>query len=74
MRAPRSSAGVITLQPEAVEKGVTYVTILTEARKKVDLGSCEIAGLKYRKVATGAHMLEVPGATSGEEADRVAKN
>lgn len=73
LRAPRSAAVVITLQPGAEEKGVTYAKVLADARKKVDLASCGITGLRYRKAATGARMLEVPGATSGEKADTLAR-
>lgn len=73
LRTPRSAAVVISLQPGAEEKGVTYAKVLEEARNKIDLASCGITSLRFRQAATGARMLEVPGATSGEKADTLAQ-
>ena len=75
LRPPRSSAIVITLQPGADERGFNYKKVLEEAKQKIDLASCGIAdtGLKFRKAATGARILEIPGATSGEKADSLAQ-
>lgn len=73
LHPPRSSAVVITLLPGAEEKGITYAKVLTEAREKVDLAGCGIASLRYRKAATGARILVVPGMTSGDKADSLAK-
>ncbi|KOB72047.1 Gag-like protein [Operophtera brumata] len=73
LRPPRSSAVVITLQPGAVEKGESYAKVLAEAKAKIDLSSCGITGLRFRKAATGARILEVPGVTSSDKADALAQ-
>lgn len=74
MRPPRSSAVVIKLQPEAEEKGITYANVLKEAREKFALADCGIAGgVRLRETATGARIMEVPGATSGAQADALAQ-
>lgn len=73
LRPPRSSAVVITLQPEALGKGVTYAKVLAEAKEKIALADCGITGLRFRKGATGARILEVPGASSGAQADALAQ-
>lgn len=72
LRPPRSSAVVITLQPGAEEKGLTYAAVLTEARNSLDLPSLGIDGLRFRKAVTGARVLEIPGATSAGKADSLA--
>lgn len=73
LRPPRSSAVVITLQPEAEERGITYAKVLAEARQNISLADCGIVGLRCRKAVTGARILEVPGVTSGEKADSLAQ-
>lgn len=73
LRAPRSAAVVITLQPEAEKRGITYAKVLGEAREKIDLASCGITGLRFRKAATGGRILEIPGVSSGEKADSLAQ-
>lgn len=73
LRHPRSSAVLITLQPEALGKGVTYAKVLAEAKEKIALADCGITGLRFRKGATGARILEVPGASSGAQADALAQ-
>lgn len=72
LRAPRSAAVVITLQPEAVESGLSYDKVLAEAREKINLGEIGITGLKFRLAATGARVLEIPGKESGDKADQLA--
>lgn len=72
LRPPRSSAVVITLKPEAEKRGVTFANVLTKARDGIDLPSLSITGLKFRTAATGARILEVPGASSGDKADTLA--
>ncbi|XP_049868205.1 translation initiation factor IF-2-like [Pectinophora gossypiella] len=72
LRPPRTSAVVVQLQPAAVESGASYADILREAKSKVDLQSLGISGLKVRKAATGARVLEVAGASSAEKADSLA--
>ncbi|XP_049887058.1 uncharacterized protein LOC126381645 [Pectinophora gossypiella] len=72
LRPPRTFAVVVQLQPAAVESGASYADILREAKSKVDLQSLGISGLKIRKAATGARVLEVAGASSAEKADSLA--
>lgn len=73
LRSPQSAAVVITIQPEALEKGVTYCDVLAEAKRKVDLAELGIHALRFRRTATGARMLEIPGALSGTKADSLAE-
>lgn len=73
LRPPRSAAVVLTLQPEAEAKGVTYAKVLAEAKDKVNLTDLGITNLRFRRAVTGARVLELPGATSGEKADKLAK-
>ncbi|CAK1546355.1 unnamed protein product [Leptosia nina] len=75
LRTPRSSAIVLTLTDEGKEKAMlTYQKALLIARSKIDLK--EITGLetlRVRKAATGATVLELPGANSGPKADALAE-
>ncbi|KOB70943.1 putative 50 kDa protein in type I retrotransposable element R1DM [Operophtera brumata] len=74
LRAPTSSAIVLTIQSKGAEGGLTYVKALTEARHKVDLASLGItSALGFRQAVTGARMLEVPGEDSGPKADALAE-
>ncbi|KAJ8738039.1 hypothetical protein PYW08_000634 [Mythimna loreyi] len=75
-KAGNSSAVVITLQPAAEKKGVTYYAIMEKAKKAVlghldEFGSPE--GFRIRRTATGARIMEVPGADSGPVADALAE-
>ncbi|XP_050358321.1 probable isocitrate dehydrogenase [NAD] subunit beta, mitochondrial [Nymphalis io] len=72
LAAPRTAAIIVTLKPEAQEKGVTYAHILERAEQGVklqDLGIC--GGLKVRRSATGARVLELPKAQT-EQAEKLA--
>ncbi|CAH2048627.1 unnamed protein product, partial [Iphiclides podalirius] len=70
---PTTAAVVITLQHDAVEKGVTYSDVLTKARQRLDLTALNIpAGLKIRQAATGARVLELPAGVTSEAADSFA--
>lgn len=73
LRPPRSAAVVITLQPEAEKRGLTYRDVLAEAKCKIDLAALGIPALRFRRAATGARILEIPGATSSDKADSLAK-
>lgn len=73
IRPPRSTAVVITLQPEAEAQGMTYAKVIAEAKHKIDLLSCGITNVRFKKAATGGRILQVPGATSGEKADSLAE-
>ncbi|CAH2208171.1 jg27081, partial [Pararge aegeria aegeria] len=73
LRTPRSAAVVITLQPEAKEKGFTYAEALAKAKAEINLSELGIAGIRCKTTVTGARMLEVAGATSGPQADALAE-
>ncbi|XP_063370301.1 uncharacterized protein LOC134658547 [Cydia amplana] len=74
LRTPRSAAVVLTLETGAEERGVTYGTLITEAKSKISLDGLGIAGLRFRRAVTGAAILEIPGpdTTSGNQADSLA--
>ncbi|XP_046968885.1 uncharacterized protein LOC124536397 [Vanessa cardui] len=63
LTAPRTAAVVVTLQPEAEQKGVTYAQVLERAEQGIKLQELGInGGLKVRRSATGARVLELPRA------------
>ncbi|CAG9790309.1 unnamed protein product [Diatraea saccharalis] len=70
---PRTTAVVITLSEESVEKGMTYSQIVRQARKDIKLGDLGIPGIKIRPTATGARKFEIPGASSNEQVDLLAE-
>lgn len=70
---PRSAAVVITLTQEAVEKGITYADVLTQAKTTINLAELGIDGVRSRVTATGARMLELPGTGSETKADLLAQ-
>nr|XP_026499747.1 neurofilament medium polypeptide-like [Vanessa tameamea] len=73
LATPRSAAIVLTLQPEAVGKGVTYAQVLERAEQGVKLQDLGISGgLKVRRTATGARVLELPRAQA-EQAEMLAE-
>ncbi|XP_049877835.1 uncharacterized protein LOC126375036 [Pectinophora gossypiella] len=72
LRPPRTAAVVITLQPEAVEQGLSYDKVLSSARDRIQLKDIGIAGLKFRQAVTGARVLEILGQENEEKADRLA--
>uniref|UniRef100_A0A2A4JDP3 CCHC-type domain-containing protein n=1 Tax=Heliothis virescens TaxID=7102 RepID=A0A2A4JDP3_HELVI len=72
-RAPRSTAVVLTLQPGAVERGLTYAGVLTKAKENISLSDLGISGIRCKTTVTGARLLEIPGATSGPRADALAE-
>ncbi|XP_047998737.1 uncharacterized protein LOC125236086 [Leguminivora glycinivorella] len=74
LKPPRSAAVVLTLQPGAADRGVTYKEVMSEAKNKVQLADLDISGgLRFRRAATGACILEIPGASSGDKADKLAE-
>lgn len=73
VRISRTSAVVITLQPEALKRGVTYAETLTRAKATINLAELGIEGVRSRQTATGARILELPGASSGPKADLLAE-
>lgn len=72
LRAPSSTAVVLTLQPQALERGMSYASILKEAKAKLPMETLGISSVRIRMAATGARVLEIPGAMSGEKADSLA--
>lgn len=73
LREPKSAALVLTLQPEAAEKGLTYKDVLTKARQAANHEDNGITDIRYRRAATGARLFEFTGANGAAEADRVAE-
>lgn len=74
-RPPRSAAVAIKLLPEAEAEGMSYMRILSVAKEKIDLRSLGITeGIRLAQAATGARILELPGAgaENEERADRLA--
>ncbi|KAF9824409.1 hypothetical protein SFRURICE_002071, partial [Spodoptera frugiperda] len=72
--APKTAAVVITLQPNAVQRGVTYGDVLAKLKGAVtpaEFGAPD--GFSMKVTATGARLLEVPGAASGSSADALAE-
>nr|XP_037877604.1 uncharacterized protein LOC119631197 [Bombyx mori] len=74
IRAPRSEAVTLTLQPGAAERGVTYQSVIAEAKAKIKLSDLGLQAVTHRQAATGARLFEVAGTTSGsaEKADALA--
>ncbi|KAF9787530.1 hypothetical protein SFRURICE_012996, partial [Spodoptera frugiperda] len=72
--APKTAAVVITLQPNAVQRGVTYGDVLAKLKGAVtpaEFGAPD--GFSMKVTATEARLLEVPGAASGSSADALAE-
>ncbi|XP_062527276.1 uncharacterized protein LOC134199756 [Bombyx mori] len=72
LRAPRSQAVVLKLQPEAINSGLTYRFILADARAKLDLDSLGIPLQRIRSSLTGAKVLVVDGDDQVEKANLLA--
>ncbi|XP_062524467.1 uncharacterized protein LOC134198853 [Bombyx mori] len=72
LRPPRSQAVIVKLQPEAIERGVTYRSVLAEARAKIDPAELGIPIQRIRSAVTGAKVLVVDGADQYEKADLLA--
>ncbi|XP_045494196.1 uncharacterized protein LOC123693240 [Colias croceus] len=71
----KKGAGASALEgaePGAVERGVTYASIMAGSRQKIDLAEIGVGALRFKRAATGARILEVPGAASSKEADALA--
>lgn len=71
---PKSAAVVVTLTPEAIERGVTYDAIIAEAKAKIRLQDIGITtGVRFRICATGARRFEVLGSDNDLQADALAE-
>lgn len=69
--APRSAAVVITLRPEAVQRGITYAGALLEVKNRIPATDLDF-DMKLRYAATGARIIEIPGTHGSELADGLA--
>ncbi|XP_045510330.1 actin cytoskeleton-regulatory complex protein pan1-like [Colias croceus] len=69
---PSTSAVVIAIQPGAEDRGISFASVLKEAKAKIDLAEIGISAVRFKRSATGARILEVPGAASSEQADVLA--
>ncbi|XP_049871151.1 uncharacterized protein LOC126370360 [Pectinophora gossypiella] len=72
LRAPKTAAVTLTLLPGAEDRGVSYASILSDAKQRVRLADLNIESMRFRRAATGARMLEVSGEDSAEKADALA--
>ncbi|VVD01915.1 unnamed protein product, partial [Leptidea sinapis] len=73
LSTPRSAAVIITLQEDAVSKGVTYKEALLKAKERIGLDELGICQLKIHQTATGARMIELSGSQNVEKADKLAE-
>lgn len=73
IRPPKTAAVVITLHPDAAEKGITYAKVIAEAKSRVNLQTLGVASnVKMRTAATGAKLIEISGAQKVDQADSLA--
>uniref|UniRef100_A0A2A4JRW3 CCHC-type domain-containing protein n=1 Tax=Heliothis virescens TaxID=7102 RepID=A0A2A4JRW3_HELVI len=70
--SPKTAAVVVTLTPEAVERGETYESVLRRARTSVDPALLGDGKVTCRKTQTGARIFEFPGAQGSTKADLFA--
>ncbi|XP_049870296.1 translation initiation factor IF-2-like [Pectinophora gossypiella] len=73
LRTPRTAAVSLTLVPGVEERGVTYASILSDAKRRVSLADLGISNMRFRRAATGARLLEIGGENSAAKADSLAK-
>ncbi|XP_045541436.1 uncharacterized protein LOC123722921 [Papilio machaon] len=74
LNPPKSAAVVVTLTPEAIDKGITYNAVIAEAKAKIRLQDIGITnGVRFRVCATGARRFEIMGVDSGTQADALAE-
>ncbi|KAH9630545.1 hypothetical protein HF086_018461 [Spodoptera exigua] len=69
---PKSAAVVVTLTPEAEERGETYESVLRRARTNVDPTQLGAGRVTCRRTQTGARIFEFSGAQGGTKADLFA--
>lgn len=72
VRQPRSAAIVLTLSPDAANRGETYAKILADARSAIKLPEHGLSAVGFRIAQTGARVIEVPGSNRVDTADRMA--
>ncbi|XP_045537557.1 uncharacterized protein LOC123721787 [Papilio machaon] len=74
LKVPRSSAVVVTLTEAAINRGLTYSSVLKEAKSKLDLKEAiGVEAVQFRRAVTGATIIRIPGATSAPKADILAQ-
>ncbi|XP_052747127.1 uncharacterized protein LOC128199871 [Bicyclus anynana] len=70
---PKNAAVLITVTSDSAKKGVTYAQVLERAERKINLQDLGIgAGMKIRRAATGARLLELPQGQTHEQAEILA--
>ncbi|XP_052742921.1 uncharacterized protein LOC128198958 [Bicyclus anynana] len=70
---PKTAAVMVTLQPKAADKGMTYAQVLERAEQSVNLQELGINdGIRIRRAATGARLLELPKNQTPEQAELLA--
>ncbi|XP_046973627.1 uncharacterized protein LOC124540210 [Vanessa cardui] len=67
LRPPRTAVITMTLKPGATEKGLSYETVLAQAKSRIKLNDVGLTAVRFRTAATGARILEVPPGTSDAE-------
>lgn len=70
---PKSTAVVITLKPEAIQQKMSYKDAIGRATSSLELGTVGLDSVRLRNTATGARIIEVPGANSSDKADALAE-
>ncbi|XP_013175677.1 PREDICTED: uncharacterized protein LOC106123813 [Papilio xuthus] len=71
---PKSAAVVVTITPEGFSNGLTYDSVIAEAKRKIRLQDIGITtGVRFRVCATGARRFEVMGSENGPQADALAQ-
>ncbi|OWR50840.1 Gag protein [Danaus plexippus plexippus] len=73
LRSPTTAAITLTLAADAAKRGVTYVSLLTQAKAAIDLGELGIPRLGFRLAENGARVLTIEGEGAQEKADAFAE-
>lgn len=63
---------MLTLSPDAINRGETYAQVLTDARSAIKLPEHGLQAVGFRIAQTGARIIEVPGSDRVDTADRMA--
>ncbi|XP_039764545.1 uncharacterized protein LOC120637025 [Pararge aegeria] len=67
---PKTAAIIINLEPDAVKKGISYAEVLERAEQSINLQELGIGeGIKIRRAATGARLLELPKEKTPEQVE-----
>lgn len=71
-RPPRTAAITIRIKDEDKDK-TSYANILKKARDNIPLDKIGVGTTRIRKTAAGNVLIEIPGSTKNEDADRLAE-